>query len=174
MGLPRLLKLLLVASICAAVAVGPSQATATDSLERDGDVIILTGDCCWNRELSVNNNSICSAVTAQLASGTTSSCVSCAVSVALSCQPCSVHLVCAADDNFDWATATGTWMVDIFAPWLVPHCSAPVLAAPLTPGSAQPAHVHLLDSSCAQSRSHQEVLHQQQLCVLMLVLLCAA
>jgi hypothetical protein len=25
-----------------------------------------------------------------------------------------------ADDNFDWATATGTWLIDIFAPWSVP------------------------------------------------------
>jgi hypothetical protein len=24
-----------------------------------------------------------------------------------------------ADDNFDWATATGTWLIDIFAPWSV-------------------------------------------------------
>lgn len=31
----------------------------------------------------------------------------------------SAVLACVADDNFDWATATGTWMVDIYAPWSV-------------------------------------------------------
>jgi hypothetical protein len=43
MGHPRLLRVLLVASICAAVVVGPCHAKALDSLPKDGDVIILSG-----------------------------------------------------------------------------------------------------------------------------------
>jgi hypothetical protein len=38
------------------------------------------------------------------------------------CHPGLAHP--AADDNFDWATATGTWMVDIFAPWWVSAAAA--------------------------------------------------
>lgn len=78
------------------------------------------------------------------------------------CWICCVVL--GADDNFDWATATGTWLIDIFAPWSVP---VPVLTAILgdsgitqllAPRDLSRTHVLTeiqgLCSSCSASMQH--------------------
>jgi hypothetical protein len=139
MGQTRLLKLFLVASICAALAVGQCLATATDSLERDGDVIILTGTagivelfyclCCFVFSLQV----LCFGCWQQ----------PCRVGSLPELDVLSAVLACVADDNFDWATATGTWMVDIFAPWSVTKQHTVFLQQHRGAAPGMPAHISL-------------------------------
>lgn len=125
-NMQRSLTHILLLVICGLAVAPPChvRATATDSLPRDGDVIILSGACpaslacCGPTSVVTASCAACAALPHDPAAATAAHTLN-HLSAAWWCL---FVRVCAADDDFDWATATGTWMIDIFAPWSVFCC----------------------------------------------------